>query len=102
MDGDLMQWTYNFLSERTIKMILEGKAMERQAVEARVPQGSPVSPILFAIYTAGQIAKKDRVGAEGHSLVDDIGWIATGRALIEVVTKLEVCTAESLECADGQ
>jgi hypothetical protein len=55
MDGDLIRWTESFLSERAVEMIIEGNAMERHPVEAGVPQGSPVSPILFAIYTSGLI-----------------------------------------------
>jgi len=55
MDGDLIQWTESFLSEKKVEMIIEGNAMERHPVEAGVPQGSPVSPILFAIYTSGLI-----------------------------------------------
>jgi hypothetical protein len=47
-------------------------------VEAGVPQGSPVSPILFAIHTAGLIKWVDvTVQAEALSIVDDLGWIAT-------------------------
>jgi len=49
MDSDLIRWTGSFLSERVVVMIIEGKAMERHPVEAGVPQGSPVSRILFAI-----------------------------------------------------
>jgi hypothetical protein len=52
MDGDLIRWMESFLSERTVEMVIEGNAMERHPVEAGVPQGSPVSPILFAIYTS--------------------------------------------------
>ena len=55
MDGDLIWWTESFLSEMTVEMIIEGNAIERHPVEAGVPQGSPVSPILFAIYTSGLI-----------------------------------------------
>ena len=51
MDGDLVRWTESLLSDRTVEMIIEGTAMERHPVEAGVPQGSPVSLILFAIYT---------------------------------------------------
>jgi hypothetical protein len=49
IDGDLVRWMESFLSERTVEMIIEGNAIDRQPVEAEVPQGSPVSRILFAI-----------------------------------------------------
>ena len=51
MDGDRIRWTERFPLERTVEMILVGNAMERHTVEVRVQQGSPVSPILFAIDT---------------------------------------------------
>jgi len=55
MDGDPIRWTQSFLSGRTVEMIIEGNAMERHPAEAGVPQGLPVSPIHFAIYTSGPI-----------------------------------------------
>jgi hypothetical protein len=48
-DGDHIRWTESVLSERTVEMIIEGNSMERHPVEAGVPLGSPLSPILFAI-----------------------------------------------------
>jgi hypothetical protein len=36
-------------------MVIEGNVMERHPVEAGIPQGSLVSPILYAIYTSGLI-----------------------------------------------
>jgi hypothetical protein len=55
VDGDLTRWTESFLFERTVEMIIEGNAMKRPRVQARVPQCSPVSPILFAILILGLI-----------------------------------------------
>jgi len=55
MDGDLVRWTESFLSERMVEMMIECTTMERHPVEAGVQQGSPVSLILFAIYTSGLI-----------------------------------------------
>jgi hypothetical protein len=51
MDGDVVRWTEGFLSERMLELIFVGNTKDRHPVEAGVPQGSPVSPILFAIYT---------------------------------------------------
>jgi len=55
MDGDLVRWTKRFLTDRMVETIIEGNAMERHPVKRGVPEGSPVSPILFAIYTSGLI-----------------------------------------------
>jgi hypothetical protein len=100
MDGDLIQWTESYLSERPVEMVLEGNAMDRHPVDAGVPQGSPVSPVLFTIYTSGQIKwVEEYVSAKGLSFVDDLGWVATGSDVNQVVTILERCAAKSIELA---
>jgi len=98
MDGDLIQWTESFVSERTVEMIIEGNAMERHPVEAGVWQGSPVSPILFAIYTSGLIKWLEEYvsEAEGLSFVDDLGSVATGSDVNNVLSILERCAATSI------
>ena len=53
LDGHIVRWMESFILERTLGMILEGNAIERHPVEARVPQSSPVSPMLFAMSTSG-------------------------------------------------
>jgi hypothetical protein len=82
-------------------MIIEGNAMERHPVEAGVPQGSAVSPIVFAIYTSGLIKWVEEYvsEAEGLSFVDDLGWVATGSDVNQVVMMLERCAAKSIEWA---
>ena len=52
-DGDLIRCTKSFLSDRTAAMVIEGNVLQSHPVEAGVPQGSPVPPILFAIHSAG-------------------------------------------------
>ena len=52
MDGDLRRERESCFLETMVELIIEGNAIERHLVEAGVPQGSPVSPILFAIYTS--------------------------------------------------
>jgi hypothetical protein len=97
IDGDLIRWTESFLSERMVEMVIEGNVLQSHPVEAVVPQGSPVSRILFAIHTAGLIMwVEERVQAEGLSFVDDIGPVATWRDVNQVVEKLEACAAESI------
>jgi hypothetical protein len=49
IDRDLILWTACFLSDRTVEKVIEINVMERLLVEARIPQGSSVSPILLVI-----------------------------------------------------
>jgi hypothetical protein len=99
MDGDLIRWTERFLSERTVQMIIDSNAIETHPVEAGVQQGSPVSPILFAIYTSGLIKWVEEyvLEAKGLFFEDDFGWVATGSDVNHVVSILERCAAKSIE-----
>jgi len=98
MDGDLIRWTECCLSARTVEMVIEGNVMERHPVEAGVPQGSTVSPILFEIYTSGLIKwVEEYASAKGLSFVDNLAWVATGSDVNQVVMILERCAAKSIE-----
>jgi hypothetical protein len=100
MDGDLVQWKESFLSERMVEMILEGNAMGRHPGEAEVPQGSPVSPILFAIYTSGLIKWVEDYESEAEelSIVDNLASVVTETHVNHVVSILEKCAGNSIPC----
>jgi len=51
IEPDLIRWTDSFMSDRRVKLMLEGRGGEDHEVETGVPQGSPVAPILFARHT---------------------------------------------------
>jgi hypothetical protein len=69
-------------------------------VEPGVPRDSPVSPILFAIHTAGLIRSvEERVQPKGHWFVDYLGWVATGKDMNQVVARHVACAVESIEWA---
>jgi hypothetical protein len=101
MDGDSIRWTESTRSARTVEMVIERIARDRHPVEAGVPQGSPVSPILFAIYISGLIKWVEEYVSEveGLSFVDDLGCVVTWRGVDHVVPILERCTAKSIERA---
>jgi hypothetical protein len=86
---------------RIVEMIIEDNAREVHPVEAGVPQGSHVSPILFAIYTSGLIKWVEEYvsAAKGLSFRDDLEWVATGIDVNQVVAILEQCAAKSFEWA---
>ena len=102
MDGDLIQWTASCHTDRTVEMVIESDVMERHPVEAGIPQGSPVSLILFAIYMSGlgKWAEERVSGAEGLSIRDDVRWVVTLNDFIRVGNKFEACTTVSIDWAE--
>jgi len=90
--------------ERTVEMIIEGNNIQRHPVEAAVPQGSPVSTILNAIYTSGLIQWVEEYisVAEVLSFVYNLGWVVIRCNVNPVGTILERCAAQSIEWASIQ
>jgi len=87
------------LSDRPVEMVIQGNSMERHPVEAGVPPGSPVSPILFAIYTSGLIRWVEEYvpQSKGLSFVDNLGCMVTRNDVYHVISILERCPAKSFE-----
>lgn len=50
--GWVIQWIRSFITSRTARMCFDGGVSELLEILAGVPQGSPVSPILFILYIA--------------------------------------------------
>ncbi|KAE8227957.1 hypothetical protein CF326_g7128 [Tilletia indica] len=48
----LLRWILSFLLERQASMRLDGEEGEMRGVEVGIPQGSPVSPILYILFVA--------------------------------------------------
>jgi len=98
-EADLVRWVESFMEERKVIMSMDGKEGDSMDVEMGVPQGSPVSPVLFVIYLSGlfgQVEKKEEeCGSEGISFVDDVAWVVEGEDVGECTTQLERCAAET-------
>ena len=82
-------------------MSVDGQDSEAVSVTTELPQGSPISPALFAIYIADiHDAVGERVeDSRGISYVDDVTWVVEGTDVDDVAEELERCAAASLEWA---
>jgi len=89
------------MSDRQVKLVLDGKTGEGNPVDTGIPQGSPVAPILFTTYLSGIFDKVEEAvpGIRGLSFVDDISWWADGTDSTAVAAKLSAAAAASIEWA---
>jgi hypothetical protein len=67
----VIDWTRTFLEERLIRLAFNGQIEDFLEVETGVPQGSPISPILFLIYIRDLFQVLEEVTP--LSYIDDIG-----------------------------
>ena len=71
-------------------------------MEAGTPQGSPVSTIMFAMYTSGLMKWVAERVAGGESLycVDKVGRVATTNDVNQVINNLEASARMSIDRAE--
>ena len=71
---------------RTVRMVIGGEEQCPVDATSGLPQGSPISPLLFALYMGGLHEHMDRHFPEvtGLSFVDDVTWIVSGSSVREI------------------
>jgi retron-type reverse transcriptase len=47
--GEIVRWVNSFLSDRRAMLIIDGRTGDMYSIQAGLPQGSPVSPVLFIL-----------------------------------------------------
>jgi hypothetical protein len=52
-EPDLSRRTQNIMTERQVKLVLDGEMGQANPVDTGIPQGSPATPILFISYRSG-------------------------------------------------
>lgn len=99
LDYDLIRWTLSFLTDRRVSLVIDGYKASEQPIDSGLPQGSPVSPILFLIYIWGvfQAIERQVPGIKALSYADDIGLIAQGSSVSEICMQLEAAAKAAIE-----
>jgi hypothetical protein len=90
LDENLVEWVDSFMSDRLVEITIAGEAGEAIATNTGLPQGSPVSPILFLIYIVDLVALVETQVPDtvGLSFVDNVTWVVDGTNAAEVTMKL--------------
>jgi hypothetical protein len=100
--GRVIPWVRAFSSDRSTRICMPEGLAERVPTPTGIPQGSPLSPILYLFYNAGLIElgteQGTRENAEAENLkrtvayswVDDVSCLAAGMSKQETVAKLQV------------
>jgi hypothetical protein len=103
LDGDLIEWTEDIFTNRTVQIMVDGLDGEVSQINTGLRQRSGVSPILFATYLLCLFpfveSKMDGVG--GISFPDDVGWWVSGKDIGEIRCKIEKCASLSQQWAQN-
>ncbi|EED11676.1 reverse transcriptase, putative [Talaromyces stipitatus ATCC 10500] len=99
VDGDLIRWVVSFLSDRQVTLVIDGHIGKEALISSGLPQGSPVSPILFVLYVHGLSRAIERSVPEIRclSFVDDQGLITAASSVKDACRTLEKAAEVAIE-----
>jgi len=86
LPGSLIAWVSCFLSNRTLRLAFDGQIEGFSRIDTGIPQGSPISPILFLIYIRDLFPQ---LAIKVLSYIDDIALIVSSTSLKKNVRILE-------------
>jgi hypothetical protein len=86
---DLVNWIGAFCSERTATIVVNGQASAvRELEQAGLPQGSPLSPILFLFFNADLVQQRIDQNGGAIAFVDDYTAWVVGTTAAENMVRL--------------
>jgi ribonuclease HI len=96
----LRTWVRAFNTDRRLGFALDARNEEPQPFRCGLPQGSPVSPVLFLIYANAALERSNRAGGfTDTSYVDDVSVVASRTSPDNLIRDLQTRTNEQIERA---
>jgi hypothetical protein len=74
----LVRWIDSFLRDRSSILKLQEYTAPSAPIQTGIPQGSPLSPILYLFYNADLIETRKRENTEAVGYIDDASILAVG------------------------
>jgi hypothetical protein len=98
MPSYLVEWVSAFNTNRKIAFGFDQQSEEPQPYRCGLPQGSPISPILFLIYSNAMLEQQHYLDdAIDTSYVDDVCMVQLSHTVSEANIRLEERTEQHLE-----
>jgi ribonuclease HI/exonuclease III len=98
MPEKLLQWVDAFCSERTATIQINGQSsLSRSLRQAGLPQGSPLSPILFLFFNADLVQRRIDSNGGAIAFVDDFTAWVTGPTVQSNRAGIEAIINDALE-----
>ena len=83
LSKSLWYWIRSFLQNRKVQLKFDGNSQKMSDIEIGIPQGSPISPILFLIYIRFLFTKRLNTSERILSYLDDIGLVISSKSIEE-------------------
>ena len=98
----VVRWIRSFVTNRTTTLSFQGAVSETLRLTAGIPQGSPLSPILFLFYNAEllEICAGPRSETSAVGYVDDVNILAVGTSTEDNCRKIERVHKRCLKWAE--
>ena len=94
-------WISSFLQNRTTRLTFDGYTSESLSTPTGIPQGSPLSPILYLFYNADliEISNQPGIKIDSSKYIDDVGLLTYSQSTEENYSNLTKAHAECVKWA---